>query len=370
MRCSLVLPAYNEEKTIKSTLKSIFKQTRRPDELIIINDGSIDETSSEIQKILKKHSREVLLVLEEERLLSYSKSKKMRVLFVQREENHGKTHSLTEGFERATGDVVITTDADTILHKKFVEKIIEPFDDPEVCGATGNIRSQKGTSLMAARQIEYFVSVGVHKDGQGILNAINVISGCAAAYRRSAVEEVGIETDIITEDMDITWKLAKEGYKISFVNDAIVYTQDPPNIKSLWKQLNRWYTGTAQCMKKHKDIFIKGGKLGKLTIPIVIFDSFFTSVLVVALLFLSVFNALNGNFSTAYWLLVFLCVDLIIATLVAMYGYFKVKRRDLLKGIPMYLVLAMVNRMAWTYSITKEFLLPTKRYQWLKAERV
>ena len=252
----------------------------------------------------------------------------------------------------------------------MVENLIKPFSDPSVGAATGYVVSQKGTSLMAARQIEYLISLGIHKNGQSILDGIFVIAGCNAAYRREVIEKVSLDGDTLTEDLDLTWKIVKSGYKVVYVPNAIVKTQDPPDLKSLWKQLRRWYTGIAQCLKKHKDIFGKT-RLGKITLPLIIFDAMLTTIIYFIVLSIAFIDFIAFNSLTGFsWLIGFYLLDLLFGSVSAFYGLYKLKRRDLLKALPSYLLLITVGRIAWLYSFIKEFLFPTKNKKWEKIKRV
>jgi len=354
MKCSIIIPAYNEEKTIGSCLASVFSQTRLPDEVIVVNDGSIDGTV----KIVKNS-------------FNYYKGKKTKAILIDRKRNQGKIKSVEEGLKHSTGEIIITTDADTILDLKFVERITKAFHDPKVGAATGYVKSQKGTGLMAARQIEYMIGFGIHKSGQSIINGIFVIPGCSAAYRRKVLEKVEFEDDTLTEDLDLTWKVLKLGYQIAYVPRAIVKTQDPPDLKSMWRQLRRWYTGATQCLKKHKDVFSKTGMLGKFTVPLALFDSLLTTTIFLILIFVGIVDFIFYSSLTGfYWLLLFYVADLLTGSLAAIYGVYKLKRKDIVKGIPYFLVLMTLNRIAWLYSFLKEFLHPTKKRKWEKPKRI
>jgi len=332
MKISLIIPAHNEEKT---------------------NDGSRDKTADVVKECF-----------------DYYKGKKIKTILIDRKKNLGKPYSMKEGIEKSTGDIIISTDADSVLSLNMVKNIVKPFEDPEVGAATGYVESQRGTSLMAARQIEYLLSLGIHKSGQGIINGIFVIAGCCAAYRKEALGKIEIEGDTLTEDLDITWKLVKAGYKVAYVPEAKVKTQDPPDLRSLWKQLRRWYTGLAQCLGKHSDILGKS-RLGKITIPLIIFDATLTSLLYLMVLAISFIDLIVfGSFTGFIWLAGFYLLDLLFGTVTAIYGIYKLKRIDLIKALPHYLVIITINRIVWIYSIVREFTFPLKHKKWEKPKRI
>lgn len=353
MRISLIIPAYNEEKTIPFCLASVFSQKLLPDEIIVVNDGSTDSTDEMVRMSF-----------------DYYEKKKTKAILIDRKKNLGKTESIKEGIENSTGDIIILTDADSILNLDMAENIIKPFSDPEVGAATGYVKSQRGTGIMAARQIEYLISLGIHKSGQDVINGLFVIAGCCAAFRREAIEKVGFEGDTLTEDLDLTWRFVKAGYKVVYAPKAVAKTQDPPDIKSLWRQLRRWYTGTAQCLKKHKDIFGKT-RLGRITIPLMLFDAIITSVIYFIVLFIAIVDLiLFNNLSGFIWLSAFYLFDLMFGAVFAFYGMFKLGRADLFKALPTYLALLTINRVAWIYSLSKEFLFPAKTRRWGRAKRL
>jgi len=229
MRLSLLVPCYNEEKSLEASIKSCLKQTRKFDEIVFVDDSSKDKTPL----ILAKYSK--------------------RITAVRTPKNTGNKSSAQEyGLRFITGDVMVTTDADTLLDPKFAEEIEKSFQDPKIVAVAGYVRSLPYNWLTLCRAFDYTVGQNIHKVAQNYMHYIFVMPGAASAFRVGAFRKyITFDHDTITEDLDFTYKLHKKYLKITYNKNAISYTQDPADLKNYINQMRRWFGGGWQNLIKH-----------------------------------------------------------------------------------------------------------------------
>ncbi len=275
---SIVLPAYNEEKVIKKTLDALMRLTYIPKEIICVNDGSTDNTLRIAQETATDKTIKVL-----------SKS------------NGGKWSALNHGIKAAKGTLIICIDADTILDQNAIEPLISHFDDPKVAAVAGNIKVGNRKKLLTKLQaLEYVSGLNIQRRSEAYFSKITVVPGPLGAFRASVLESVGLYTgDTFAEDADLTLKILKAGYKITYEKRAIGYTEAPGTLLDLGKQRYRWYRGILQSMIKHKNLLFnhRYGVTGFFMFPWMIFNglifsgfTFFTLLW----LFVLMFNPVSG----------------------------------------------------------------------------
>ncbi|HLC51308.1 MAG TPA: glycosyltransferase family 2 protein [archaeon] len=243
-RLSVVVPAYNESGRIGNLLDSLMqaRYPRKKLEIIVVNDGSTDETASVVKKYPVK-------------LISHGK-------------NQGKIDALNAGVKAAKGEIVVTLDSDVEVLPHTLTMLVQKFKDKRIGAVAGSYKAKKMHSknnifsylLEKLQSIEYSSFALIRKQ-QEIFGSILVVPGAIAAYRRSALQAVGyFDNDTIIEDYDMTIKLHKAGYKIASERSALAYVVAPQKLASLIRERMRWYRGGLQVMKKHSDVFM--GKLG------------------------------------------------------------------------------------------------------------
>ncbi|MHA1710954.1 MAG: glycosyltransferase [Candidatus Freyarchaeota archaeon] len=334
MKVSFLICAYNEEGTIEETLQSVFNQSMKPSEVVVVDDGSTDATPA----ILEKY--------------------KTKIKIVRLKTNTGnKAKAQMAGLKHVSGDIIAFTDADTVLHPFCLEKMVRHFLDPKVGGVCGKVVSRKHNWLTAVRQIQYIIGHSVYKQGMNALNAITVIPGCVGAVRRRLFE---VSADTITEDMDLTLIISRLGYKIVYESEAVAYTNDPYNLGSYIRQTTRWNLGFIQNLKKH---FTHVSPRLKFELLLLTIDPmFFFATAPIA-----VYSFLFLNFSLPAYVLL---LDLAVSTVLALYGVMKLSRYDLLVAIVPYLFLRVVDGLVWLKCLCKEFLLGKSDLSWYRADRL
>ncbi|HSW97587.1 MAG TPA: glycosyltransferase family 2 protein [Candidatus Saccharimonadales bacterium] len=334
MKVSILIPCHNEEISIKKCIESCLLQSRKADEIIVVNDGSTDSSLP----ILETFKNQVTIV----NLL---------------EKTGNKSFAQEKGLAYVMGDIVITTDADSILDTYFIENIIKEFENPKVVASAGYVKSIKQNWLTACRQIDYLMSQEIHKNAQGLINALYVMPGCAAAYRTNIFKEyISFDHDTVTEDLDFTYQYHENKLKLTFCKEAIVYTQDPSTLRDYVTQLRRWHAGNWQNLIKHRGVLNKPGNALELSL-IYLEGLIFPLLLIVALVLnIKVFLF----FSITY---------LTIILLFAIYGAKRDKRWDLLVYTPAYFFASFINYAIFMEQLIREVVFSKKNLTWSQSQR-
>ncbi len=234
---SVLVPARNEEKAIGSTLKAVLASAYPHLEVIAIDDASTDSTAMILQQIESEEANVRVLLLDK---------------------NMGKPYALRCGALASKGDILLCIDADAYLDPYALHWIVAHFiNGPRVGAVTGNPRVRNRTSLLAKIQVgEYSSIIGMIKRTQRILGKVLTVSGVIAAFRKQAVLDVGLwDTDMITDDINITWKLEKRFWDIRYEPNALCWILVPESFRGLWKQRVRWAQGGVEVIRRHRDIW-------------------------------------------------------------------------------------------------------------------
>lgn len=244
---SVLVPAYNEEDSIKGTVESILNSDYgNIIEVIVINDGSKDNTLKIAKQLGKKY-------------------KKVKVLD---KTNSGKADSLNQALKIVKGNLIAVVDADSYPSKNAISSMIGFFDDEKVGAVTTRVLVRnKKTFLQKLQSVEYKV-IAFTRKLLGFLDAIYVTPGPLAVYRKSALIYVnGFDPNNMTEDIEVTWHLVAEGYKVKMSAVSDVSTVSPETLKKWFKQRLRWNIGGIQTILKYKKLFFKKGMLGSFILP-------------------------------------------------------------------------------------------------------
>ena len=259
---SIIIPAYNEERTIKKTIESALNldYPKEKFEVIVIDDGSKDKTHEIASSIKNKH------------------------LKVYKKNNEGKAKALNLGISLAKGDFIITMDADTFAEKNAAKEMIKYFKDKKVMCVTPSIIIYKPKNLLQKlQQGEYSLGIYLRKVYHS-LNSIHVTPGAFSAYRKSFFEKhggfIGMEKNNLTEDLEMALRIQSLGYRIANAQKAKVYTVAPENLKELTAQRKRWYAGLIKNSINYRRLFSKKyGDLGITMLPLLWLSVFFSITL-------------------------------------------------------------------------------------------
>lgn len=249
-KASVVVPCFNEEVTLSNCIKSLLKQTYKNFEILIIDDGSTDNSFNIAEKFKAEYPNLIKLF---------------------KKENGGKANALNFGIEKSDGDIIVCLDADSIFMPNSLKVLMGCFSDKNIAAVGGNVKvSNRNRILGLHQEVEYISGLNIQRRSFAQINCIQIISGAIGAFRKDKLLEVGgYSTDTIVEDMDITIAFAKAGFKIHFMGDAIAYTEAPEKVSDFIKQRQRWIYGGFQVLAKYKKIIFrkKYGSIGMIGLP-------------------------------------------------------------------------------------------------------
>ena len=294
-RVTIIVPAYGEEVTIATSIKSLVNQTYKNLEILIMDDGSKDNT----YKIAKKFE-------------GYFNGKIIKVLT---KKNGGKSRALNFAIERCSGELVMCVDADSKLEDDAVELMVRYFQDKEISAVAGSVFVSNTNNILTKLQaLEYIEGLNMVRNGQAWLKLVNIIPGPIGMFRKSAIMEVGrYAHDTFAEDADLTLKLIERGHKIDFEPDAIAKTEAPDELLVLLKQRYRWTRGILQAIRKHSiHLFDFNNFNFSIVLWYMLFEAifwpfmdFFVNVFLIYISFTQGVNTL-----LIYWWLLFTIVDI------------------------------------------------------------
>ncbi|MBT2620508.1 polysaccharide deacetylase family protein [Chryseobacterium sp. ISL-6] len=295
-KVSIIVPAYNEEVNIISSLTNLLNQSYPNFDVIMVDDGSKDLTYERAREAFSEHPK----------LKIFTKS------------NGGKATALNFGISQTDAEYVVCIDADTKLQQDAVKYLIARFlnasPEEKIAAVAGNVKVGNQVNWLTRWQaIEYTTSQNFDRLAYANINAITVIPGAIGAFKKSVIDEVGgYSSDTLAEDCDITVKILKEGYTVANENRSIAVTEAPETVRQFLKQRFRWTYGIMQMFWKQKQTFLnpKYKGLGLWAMPnILLFQyiiPFFSPFADVIMFFGILFG--NGEKIFTYYLL-FLLVD-------------------------------------------------------------
>jgi len=335
-----LIPAYNEEDYIVNTIRHIQKQTVRVDKILVVDDCSKDRTGI----FAKMAGADVVRT-------DKNQGSKARA----------QQYAISNGHVET--DLFVTIDADTLLDPRGIEKMLPYFENPKVAGTCGYvIPARIKTIWERGRFIEYIFSLSLFKEAQNNFGAILVSSGCFSMFRTSIVKEVGgFNPRTIAEDMDLTWEIACRGYTIAFVKDAICYPYDPPTLKILLSQLDRWYRGFFQCFGIHRKTLKRNRKLQAVVYWYTIDGSISPLIM-----FIGAMIVTGGNL--LYSFLFSMLLETIIAFPFVIANSIRVGLlRQALISMPAFIVMRPVNVFTFMRSLWREWIIKDRLDTWEKG---
>ena len=272
---TVIVPAYNEERTIGSLLATLVDQSYENLEILVVNDGSTDNTVDAVRGYL--HDTRV-------QLIDLPKP------------NTGKASAINAGIAVANGQIVITMDADGLVEHNAVMRIVAAMQNPMVSAVAGNVKVANRVNMLTRLQaLEYIRDINIPRRAFDLMDTSIVIPGPLAAFRTRDLRAVGnYDPDTIAEDFDITIKMhkAKTGAQLEVrnVTDATCYTEAPENLHDLVMQRQRWYGGMTQSIIKHSDwkFFVKSGTYSAAAVPYIYLTLFVVPMLELVMSGLSV----------------------------------------------------------------------------------
>ncbi len=229
----IIVPCHDEGPQVSETVECLLTCEYPNFEILLVNDGSADKT------------RQVLETLA-------SRDAKVRVIHFAH--NQGKAVALTTAALMTSAEYLACIDADALLDPYAVNWMMgQMLISPRVAAVTGNPRVRNRSSLLGRVQLgEYSSIVGLIKRAQRTYGRIFTVSGVVACFRKAALHDVGYwSPDMLTEDIDVSWKLQLQHWDIRFEPNALCWILTPETMGGLWKQRLRWAMGGVQVLMKH-----------------------------------------------------------------------------------------------------------------------
>jgi cellulose synthase/poly-beta-1,6-N-acetylglucosamine synthase-like glycosyltransferase/spore germination protein YaaH/peptidoglycan/xylan/chitin deacetylase (PgdA/CDA1 family) len=246
---TVLIPAHNEESVIVQTVQSVLHSDLNEIHVIVVDDGSSDRTLELLQGNFGKNDRVQII----------------------HQVNQGKAAALNNALSYAKTEFVVTIDADTEIERDAIRKLLRHFSDPKVGAVAGNVKvGNRSRWLTRWQALEYITSQNMEKRAFDLLNCITVVPGALGAWRREAIEAVGgITADTVAEDADLTIAIRRLGWRVTYDEEAIAWTEAPETPGQLIRQRFRWTFGTLQSFWKHSDTLFrpKYGTLGCVALP-------------------------------------------------------------------------------------------------------
>ena len=245
-KISIVISAYNEEETIEEVLLSLRNLNYPSLEIFIVDDKSSDRTLEKLYEVKKSFDDwETLTILEQK-------------------ENKGKATALNVALQQVNSKYMLVIDADSYLSKDALSYLLAELTSSSDIGAvTGRPIVRNRTTLLGKLQtLEYLSVIDAIKRAQSLfLGAIMTVSGVIVMYRVEALKEIGgFNTEVMTEDIDVTWRLHRNQWKVKYVPKALSYILVPENLKSLLKQRRRWAVGGVEVLISNLSWVFKRGE--------------------------------------------------------------------------------------------------------------
>lgn len=294
---TILVPAYNEQRTIERTLVSIIEADYPNKEIIVIDDGSTDSTYSIVAKYAKKMSSS-------SSSSSSSLARRMTTsttsfFSVIRKENGGKSSAINYGLRFARGEFVIVVDADCIVARDAIKELIKYFQFPYVVAVGGNIKVVNRMNILTwCQALEYLSGINLVKRAYDIFGVVMIVPGALGGFQKSVLVGSGkYDKDTLTEDFDVTLKVLKTGKAVQASSYAISFTEAPTTLKSFYRQRLRWYRGNVQTLIKHRDVITNSRyrMLHKYGYPLVIFTLLMLPFLGIAVSVFTILALIHGQ---------------------------------------------------------------------------
>ena len=220
-RVSVVIAGHSEEGAILRCVRALREQSRPPDEIVVVSDGSSDRMAAVIARLLRSGE------------IQAAHATELRA---------GKSAGTNMAARLCTGDAIVNVDCDCSFDRHAIRELVRPLGDPAVGAACGTILPRNaGASVIAAFQgIEYMVSISLGKQAADRIGQVTCVSGAFGAFRREAYEGTGGLDAGGGEDLDLTMRLRASGWDIRFAHRACCYTDVPDTLRAFVRQRFRW----------------------------------------------------------------------------------------------------------------------------------
>jgi biofilm PGA synthesis N-glycosyltransferase PgaC len=334
---TVIVPAFNEEDSVVDTIRSLQSQTHPPDEIIVVDDCSTDNTAA----VAAKAGATVLTP----------------------PANTGsKAGAQTFALARVRTELSMAVDADTTLEPNAIDTLLGAFEDRDVAAACGAVVPRHVRTMWErGRYVEYLFAFAFFKRIQDHFGKPMISSGCFSAYRTKTLRSVGgWMTRTMAEDMDLTWTLYRDGWKVRFVPEAVCYPIEPHDFRLMRKQLRRWSHGFVQNVLLHRRDVLHLGYLRSM-VALAFWDAVvasFVYIIVLPLLAILVAPA---------FLIGYVMDAPVVLMPVALDAWRRGELRRALWSFPSYFVLRMFNGVMMLTALVRECVLRRPLLQYEKG---
>ncbi len=249
-KVAVLIPAYNEEKVIVRTIRSVMMSNYKNIRIIVIDDGSTDNT---YRAAIDAYPADIA----SGRLVVLTKP------------NGGKADALNFGLTKTREDIYIGIDADGVIAHDAITNLVPHFADPKIGAVAGNAKVGNRVNLWTRWQaLEYITSQNFERRALDLFDVVMVVPGAIGAWRTAAVKRGGgYHTNTVAEDADLTMNLLEQGYSVIYEDRALAFTEAPVNMDGLMRQRFRWSFGILQAIFKHRGAITKRRAMGLFALP-------------------------------------------------------------------------------------------------------
>jgi cellulose synthase/poly-beta-1,6-N-acetylglucosamine synthase-like glycosyltransferase/peptidoglycan/xylan/chitin deacetylase (PgdA/CDA1 family)/spore germination protein YaaH len=249
-RVAVLIPAYNEEKVIVRTIRSVMMSNYKNIRIIVIDDGSKDNTFDVARE-------------------AYPADIASGRLTVMSKPNGGKADALNYALERIDEEIYVGIDADGVIAHDAITRLVPHFANPKIGAVAGNAKVGNRVNLWTRWQaLEYITSQNFERRALDLFDVVMVVPGAIGAWRTAPVKAGGgYHSNTVAEDADLTMNLLEQGYCVIYEDQALAFTEAPVNADGLIRQRFRWSFGILQAIFKHKGAISKHRAMGLFALP-------------------------------------------------------------------------------------------------------
>ncbi|MCI1923653.1 MAG: glycosyltransferase [Lentilactobacillus buchneri] len=355
---SVLIPAHNEADMLESVVVSVADMTYSKIELILINDGSQDATLSVMRRLVQKYKQQ------------------FPVKIVDVQPNKGKANALNQGAQIAHGKFLLCLDADCYVDRHVLEPMLAQFyNNPRVGAVGGKPIVRNRTSILGRLELlEYVGVIDIIKRGQAFVTGhITTVSGVVVAYRKEALADVGWwNTDAITEDIDVTWRLYHHQWQVVYCPQSVAWILVPEHIKDLVHQRRRWARGGFEVLFRNRGMLVTG----RLSEQWLLLDMILSDLWAISCAFVTLFYLMMVAFTGDLIMDgVILFLLLLISLVQFIIGYTDSKKSDFISWqdlllLPLYVVFYwFINLISCLTALGSFFLDPKHVGSWRSPDR-
>jgi len=292
-KVTVLVPARNEEDGILTTLRSLLRSSYKNLEIVVIDNASTDKTQLNVKKLVEDHYKYIR-----------DKEEQRVEIFCIEELKPGKGNALNKGISVATGDIIISIDADCFVPSDTIKNFVKYFEDPKVMAAVGNVKIGNTRSILEVVQYLEFLFSFYFKKCDSLLGSIYIIGGAAGAFRKEVFSQIGGYSAVnITEDIDLSFRIQVAGMKIIYAEDAVVYTEGATDFKGLIKQRLRWKRGRLETFLDYRQLFFSTKKthrkiLSLFILPLAVFGDLQLFLELFFIIFVYIYSYLTNDYSS------------------------------------------------------------------------